>query len=299
MEQGGAALFIDYGHDRLRDGSTLQAVRDHLKVDPFVNPGEADLTAHVDFATLAPIAQSRGARWLGTVPQGRWLRELGIEARAPRWAKPLPQHARRDQCRQGPADRRGPDGPAVQGNGPGPSAMAGRRGVLGGGAYMARDYAELLSIAAEYQSFTGYLDSQGQSEMAAVKQRFDQARRVFVYEALKETPDHDALKAAVESDIARMEHANGSGFPRVRTTAAGTTPAYRQAGWQRRADALCNSLGGTGINGSSGDRLCLAPGNAQLSRFARAAALAMPLAQEEPPCAPPPISISPCPKARR
>lgn len=93
MEQGGAALFIDYGHDQLRDGSTLQAVRQHLKVDPFINPGEADLTAHVDFATLAPIAQSRGCRWLGTVPQGRWLRELGIETRAQALAQVAPQHA--------------------------------------------------------------------------------------------------------------------------------------------------------------------------------------------------------------
>lgn len=82
VAQGGAALFIDYGHDRPRDGSTLQAVRAHRKVDPFVDPGEADLTALVDFAALAPIAQSRGARWLGTVPQGAWLRALGIEQRA-------------------------------------------------------------------------------------------------------------------------------------------------------------------------------------------------------------------------
>ncbi len=93
VDQGGAALFIDYGHDMLRDGSTLQAVRDHLKVDPFINPGEADLTAHVDFATLAPIAESRGCKWLGTVPQGRWLRELGIEARADALAQIAPQHA--------------------------------------------------------------------------------------------------------------------------------------------------------------------------------------------------------------
>ena len=93
VDQGGAALFIDYGHDALRDGSSLQAVRDHLKVDPFINPGEADLTAHVDFATLAPIAQSRGCKWLGTVPQGRWLRELGIEARADALAGIAPQHA--------------------------------------------------------------------------------------------------------------------------------------------------------------------------------------------------------------
>ena len=93
IDQGGAALFIDYGSDSLRDGSTLQAVRAHLKVDPFVGPGEADLTAHVDFASLAPMAQSRGCRWLGTVPQGRWLRNLGIDARAQTLSEQAPQHA--------------------------------------------------------------------------------------------------------------------------------------------------------------------------------------------------------------
>ena len=92
-DQGGAALFIDYGHAEPRDGSTLQALRDHLMVDPFAMPGEADLTAHVDFATLAPIAQSRGCRWLGTTTQGRWLRELGIETRAESLAAFAPQHA--------------------------------------------------------------------------------------------------------------------------------------------------------------------------------------------------------------
>ena len=92
LEQGGAALFIDYGHDSWRTGSSLQAVRAHRQVDPFAAPGEADLTAHVDFATLAQIAQSRGCTWLGTVPQGRWLRELGIEARAATLASHAPQH---------------------------------------------------------------------------------------------------------------------------------------------------------------------------------------------------------------
>ncbi len=91
-EQGGAALFIDYGHDQVRDGSSLQAVREHRMVDPFVAPGEADLTAHVDFATLAQIAQSREVKWMGTVPQGRWLRELGIETRAESLSAFAPQH---------------------------------------------------------------------------------------------------------------------------------------------------------------------------------------------------------------
>ena len=92
-QQGGAALFIDYGHDHTRDGSTLQAVRGHMKVDPFIDPGEADLTAHVDFAALVPVAQSRGARWLGTVPQGRFLANLGIEARARALSQAAPEQA--------------------------------------------------------------------------------------------------------------------------------------------------------------------------------------------------------------
>lgn len=92
-EQGGAALLIDYGHDAPRTGSTLQAVREHRKVDPFAAPGEADLTVHVDFSALVPIALARGCKWLGTVTQGRWLRELGIEMRADNLGKSAPEHA--------------------------------------------------------------------------------------------------------------------------------------------------------------------------------------------------------------
>ena len=92
VEQGGAALFIDYGYAEEHSGSTFQAVRRHEKVDPFAAPGEADLTAHVDFATLAQLAQSRGCRWLGTVSQGEWLRTLGIEGRAGALSKSAPQH---------------------------------------------------------------------------------------------------------------------------------------------------------------------------------------------------------------
>lgn len=92
-KQGGAALFIDYGHAEPRTGSTLQAVRAHQKVDPFAAPGEADLTAHVDFEMAARIAQSCGARWLGTAAQGDWLRALGIEHRARALAAAAPDHA--------------------------------------------------------------------------------------------------------------------------------------------------------------------------------------------------------------
>ncbi|MEO0030688.1 MAG: hypothetical protein RIS94_446 [Pseudomonadota bacterium] len=93
MAQGGTALFIDYGHASPALGSSLQAVRDHRKVDPFAMPGAADLTAHVDFSALSAIAGAKGARWLGTVEQGAFLRALGIEARADALAGFAPQHA--------------------------------------------------------------------------------------------------------------------------------------------------------------------------------------------------------------
>ncbi|MXP26306.1 class I SAM-dependent methyltransferase [Altererythrobacter indicus] len=91
--QGGAALLIDYGYDQVQTGSTLQAVRAHQKVDPFAAPGEADLTALVDFATLAEMIAPKGSRYLGTVTQGAWLKALGIEQRAQALAQKSPAHS--------------------------------------------------------------------------------------------------------------------------------------------------------------------------------------------------------------
>jgi NADH dehydrogenase [ubiquinone] 1 alpha subcomplex assembly factor 7 len=81
-KDGGAALIIDYGHVESGVGETLQAVGRHGFADPLANPGEGDLTAHVDFAALARTAPAAGARVHGPLSQGAFLRHLGIEARA-------------------------------------------------------------------------------------------------------------------------------------------------------------------------------------------------------------------------
>jgi NADH dehydrogenase [ubiquinone] 1 alpha subcomplex assembly factor 7 len=78
----GAALVIDYGHVESGVGDTLQAVAGHGFVDPLASPGEADLTAHVDFQALREAAASEGARVHGPVPQGWFLHRLGIAERA-------------------------------------------------------------------------------------------------------------------------------------------------------------------------------------------------------------------------
>ncbi|WP_417587737.1 class I SAM-dependent methyltransferase [Pararhodobacter oceanensis] len=84
--QGGAAVIIDYG-DWRSHGDTFQALEDHAFSDPLANPGNADLTAHVDFEALRHAAPDLTASAL--TPQGALLAALGIEARAARLAERL------------------------------------------------------------------------------------------------------------------------------------------------------------------------------------------------------------------
>src|SRR3546814_16851581 len=79
--QGGAMLAIDYGYSGPAAGDTLQAVKAHRFADPFADPGEVDLTAHVDFAALANVARGAGVTASPLAAQGDWLRRLGIDAR--------------------------------------------------------------------------------------------------------------------------------------------------------------------------------------------------------------------------
>ena len=59
-------------------------MRAHRYADPLAAPGEADLTAHVDFAALKDAASERGLAAFGPMPQGAFLLKLGLAARAER-----------------------------------------------------------------------------------------------------------------------------------------------------------------------------------------------------------------------
>lgn len=82
--QPGAALFIDYGYFPGASGATLAALNRHQPADPLEDPGNADLSAHVDFAAFAEAARAAGAIVHGPWPQGRFLAALGAEARLAR-----------------------------------------------------------------------------------------------------------------------------------------------------------------------------------------------------------------------
>ncbi len=79
---GGVALIIDYGYDGETQADTLQAVKAHQYAGPLEDPGEADITAHVDFRALKNAAVEAGAHAWDIIGQGAFLTRLGAELRA-------------------------------------------------------------------------------------------------------------------------------------------------------------------------------------------------------------------------
>jgi len=92
-QYNGAALIVDYGHGGIGFGETLQAIARHKSAPLLDSPGSADLSAHVDFASLAEAATRGGAKAHGPVTQGAFLNALGIGHRADVLAKKNPMQA--------------------------------------------------------------------------------------------------------------------------------------------------------------------------------------------------------------
>ncbi|MGU9981783.1 class I SAM-dependent methyltransferase [Phreatobacter sp. HK31-P] len=85
-----AGLFIDYGYTEPAHGETLQAVKAHRFSYPLAEPGEADITAHVDFAAFARDIGAAGLVAGPAVPQREFLFSLGIRERAEALARHNP-----------------------------------------------------------------------------------------------------------------------------------------------------------------------------------------------------------------
>jgi NADH dehydrogenase [ubiquinone] 1 alpha subcomplex assembly factor 7 len=103
VARGGAALIVDYGPARSGPGDTLQGVARHSFADVLARPGEADLTAHVDFEALVAAASAAGACVHGPVPQGLFLTRLGLPHRIARLIAAAPNAAAAGAIRAGGA----------------------------------------------------------------------------------------------------------------------------------------------------------------------------------------------------
>ena len=97
----GFVLAIDYG--RLAEGlyspterirGTLTTYRNHLQTDrPLEHIGQQDMSAQVDFTTVARAARNSGLDALGYASQAEFLRNLGIDRLMDRLAGLPPRHS--------------------------------------------------------------------------------------------------------------------------------------------------------------------------------------------------------------
>ena len=109
---------LDYGYGEAAGFcETLQAVSGHKFAEALAEPGENDISAHVDFAALAQAGRRGGAAVFGPATQGMFLANLGITERAEQLIKANPDRRPRPACSHRTTDRQRPDGPAVQGAG--------------------------------------------------------------------------------------------------------------------------------------------------------------------------------------
>ncbi len=81
----GIAILIDYADERealwKRRNGSLRGYRHHrIESDPFADPGELDITYHVDLATLRQAASRSGLEVLGEISQAAFLDNLGMAA---------------------------------------------------------------------------------------------------------------------------------------------------------------------------------------------------------------------------
>jgi SAM-dependent MidA family methyltransferase len=83
--EAGLALFIDYGfasgeyyHPQRSMGTLRCHYRHRFHNDPFFLPGLQDITAHVDFTSMAAAAQAGGAEVMGYTTQAYFLISCGL-----------------------------------------------------------------------------------------------------------------------------------------------------------------------------------------------------------------------------
>lgn len=106
----GLMIWVDYGFPREdyyhpgRTEGTLRTFSKHRAGDdPLAEPGEADITAHVDFTAVAEAAERLGWRQKLLRDQGRWLTEIGREWLLEMEGKPQPEALRQFQTLMHPA----------------------------------------------------------------------------------------------------------------------------------------------------------------------------------------------------
>ena len=78
----GGLLTFDYGYTIKKNQNTLQSVKDHNYLDPFLKPGHSDITSHVNFRLFQQILRKNNLNVKKIINQNEFLKKIGILERA-------------------------------------------------------------------------------------------------------------------------------------------------------------------------------------------------------------------------
>ena len=79
--QGGLLIF-DYGFIQNKNKNTLQAIKNHKYQNIFFDPGNADITSHINYSLFTKVLKKNNLNVKNIVTQSEFLQRLGIMERA-------------------------------------------------------------------------------------------------------------------------------------------------------------------------------------------------------------------------
>ena len=82
LKYGGGLLILDYGYIKQKNQNTLQSVRRHKYSNIFSDPGNADITSHINYQLFSKILIKNNLQVEKIVSQSEFFQKLGIIERA-------------------------------------------------------------------------------------------------------------------------------------------------------------------------------------------------------------------------
>ena len=78
----GGLLIFDYGYLNGKNKKTLQSVKKHKYINIFKQPGQSDITSHINFKLFQKILKKNNLNAKNIVDQSEFLQKMGITKRA-------------------------------------------------------------------------------------------------------------------------------------------------------------------------------------------------------------------------
>ena len=78
----GGLLIFDYGYTKLKNANTLKSIKKHNFFDVLSEPGNTDITSHINYKLFTKILKNKNFKVEKIVTQNKFLKRIGILERA-------------------------------------------------------------------------------------------------------------------------------------------------------------------------------------------------------------------------